>query len=83
MASARQYCLFCVDGDTMAPVVMFKQDTYLVTEGVNSSAVITLETLQMHDFSFDVMVTTRDGSAVGEHHAIHSLWRNLFQYHCT
>ena len=82
MASAIPYCLFRVDDDTMAPVVMFKQDTYLVTEGV-SSAVITLEKLQTHDFSFDVMVTTRDGSAVGEHHAIHSLWRNLFQYHCT
>ena len=58
-----QYCLFLVDG---APVVMFKQDTYLVTEGVHSSAVITLETLQMHDFSFDVSVVTRDGTAVGE-----------------
>ena len=61
-----QYCLFRVDDDTMAPVVMFKQDTYLVTEGVNSSAVITLETLQMHDFSFDVSVVARDGTAVGE-----------------
>ena len=61
-----QYCLFRVDGDTMALVVMFKQDTYLVTEGVHSSAVITLETLQMHDFSFDVSVVTRDGTAVGE-----------------
>ena len=53
--------------------VRFNQTTYYVTEGVNSSAVITLEALAIHNMSFSVIVTTRDGSAIGEIHAIHRL----------
>ena len=59
--------------------VLFNQTAYVVTEGVNSYAEITLEALTIPTRSFYVYVTTRDGSAVGEHHAIHS----LFHYHCT
>ena len=60
-------------------LVRFNQTTYYVAEGVDSYAVITLEALAIPTRSFYVYVTTRDGSAVGEHHAIHS----LFHYHCT
>ena len=63
--------------------VRFNPGTYFVTEGVNSYADITLEALAIPTRSFYVWVNTRDGSAVGEHHAIHSLWTKLFQYHCT
>ena len=63
--------------------VRFNQTTYYVTEGVDSYAVITLEALAIHNMSFSVIVTTRDGSAVGEIHAIHRLWTNLFHYQCT
>ena len=59
--------------------VRFNQTTYHVTEGVNSYAEITLEALAIPTRSFFVYVSTRDGSAVGEHYAVHS----LFQYHCT
>ena len=57
---------------TVPVPVRFNQTTYYVTEGVNSFAVITLEALTISAKSFNVYVTTRDGSAVGEHHAIRS-----------
>ena len=60
--------------------VRFNQTTYRVTEGTNSYAVITLEALTTRTKSFSVYVNVRDGSAVGEHHAIHSLCTNLFHY---
>ena len=53
--------------------VRFNQTTYHVAEGVDSYAVITLEALEIRTKSFYVWVNVRDGSAVGEHHAIHSL----------
>ena len=58
--------------------VRFHPATYFVTEGVNSYAEITLEVTKIPKKSFSVYVNTRDGSADGEHHAIHSLWTNLF-----
>ena len=64
---------------TVPVLVRFNQTTYYVTEGVDTYAVITLEALGNPVKSFFVHVNTRDGSAVGEHHAVHS----LFQYHCT
>ena len=55
--------------------VVFSQPTYRVTEGEDSYAEITLEALErIPTRSFSVYVNTRDGSADGEHHAIHSLW---------
>ena len=63
--------------------VRFNQTTYHVTEGTDSYAVITLEALAIPTRSFSVYVNVRDNRAVGEHHAIRSLWTNLFQYHCT
>ena len=63
--------------------VRFNQTTYYVTEGKNSYAVITLEALATPTRSFYVYVNVRGSSAKGEHHAIHSLWTKLFQYHCT
>ena len=50
--------------------VRFSYTTYHVTEGVNSYADITVEALAIRTKSFYVYVNTRDGSAVGEHHAI-------------
>ena len=55
--------------------VVFSQATYRVTEGEDSYAEITVEALErIPTRSFSVYVNTRDGSADGEHHAIHSLW---------
>ena len=64
--------------------VRFNPATYTITEGVNSYADITLVTHKPPTRSFYVWVNTRDGSALGKQaYAVHSLWRNLFQYHCT
>ena len=63
---------------TVPVPVRFNPATYFVTEGVNSYAEITLEVTTIPTRSFSVYVNTRDGSADGEHHAIHSLWTNLF-----
>ena len=58
--------------------VRFHPAYHHVTEGVNSYAVITLEALVIPTRSFYVYVHTRDGSAVGEHHAIHSYGPTYF-----
>ena len=63
---------------TVPVPVKFNPATYFVTEGVNSFAEITLEAITIPSKSFYVYVHTRDGSADGEHHAIQSLWANLF-----
>ena len=76
------HCCLCFTLYYIVPV-RFSQTTYYVTEGKNSYTVITLEALAIHNMSFSVIVTTRDGSAVGEIHAIHRLWTNLFHYQCT
>lgn len=44
-------------------VVRFNPDNYTVTEGVNSTADITLETIGAHPDIINVTVIARDGSA--------------------
>ena len=49
--------------------VQFNASNYSVTEGVDSNAVITLETIGDHpEFGFSVTVATQNGSAIREFH---------------
>ena len=49
--------------------VQFNPSNYSVTEGVDSNAVITLETIGDHpEFGFSVTVATQNGSAIREFH---------------
>lgn len=52
--------------DSLVPV-RFYPDTYIVTEGVSSTTVITLEALVDHAFDFTVTVVSRDGSEIREY----------------
>ena len=63
---------------TVPVPVRFHPAYHHVTEGVDSYAVITLEALGIPTKSFSVYVNTRDGSADGEHHAIHSYGPTYF-----
>ena len=45
---------------------MFEQATYHVTEGLEANVTITLRTLAQRDYPFDVVVSTRSGSAGGK-----------------
>ena len=45
---------------------MFKQATYHVTEGPGVKVAITLKTVVQRDYPFDVVVSTRNGSADGK-----------------
>ena len=49
---------------TVLPV-MFSRAAYIVREGDDANAVITLVALHDHDFGFTVTVLTRNGTAVG------------------
>ena len=51
--------------ESLVPV-RFAQTTYNVSEGVNANTVVTVESIQNHNFPFTVFVVTRDGSARGE-----------------
>ena len=53
--------------------VRFNPATYSVTEGVDASVLITLETLVEHTNSLSVTVVTRDGSVLGKCQYIISL----------
>ena len=66
--------MFCID---MPIPVRFKSATYTVSEGTRS-IVITLEALEYHSFSFNVHVSSRDGTATGECHRQYSVWTNIF-----
>ena len=47
-------------------LVRFNPATYTVTEGVNSTAVITLETIGAHPDTINVTVIARSGNATRE-----------------
>ena len=68
---------------TVKNIVRFNPAKYNVMEGRNSYVDITLEAHAIPTKPFFVIVTTRDGTAIGECHAVRSLWTNLFHYHCT
>ena len=59
--------------------VKFNQATGYVTEGETYEGIITLNELAYHNFSFNVAVSTRSGSA----HGICHLYTNLLYFSVT